>query len=159
LRFDSCDDFDRYASIMLATKRRGLFTIGAAQQSGVYAELKTTAEALQLRPAHLPQAGELGGLSGSTYTEAVWRGKFVPPEEGGKFAEVLDDATVALPLIVGAVLQRIGYLKPGRRADRQRKGAFPSRAGKTGRQESIVVAEKDGSCQHSGPQSALVPDG
>jgi deoxyhypusine synthase len=55
-----------------------------------------------------------GGLSGSTYTEAVSWGKFVPREEGGKFAEVLDDATVALPLIVGAVLERIGYLKPDR---------------------------------------------
>jgi len=40
-----------------------------------------------------------GGLSGSTYTEAVSWGKFVPPEEGGRFAEVFDDATVALPLI------------------------------------------------------------
>jgi deoxyhypusine synthase len=35
----------------------------------------------------------------------------VPPEEGGKFAEVFDDATVALPLIVRAVLERIGYFK------------------------------------------------
>jgi deoxyhypusine synthase len=35
----------------------------------------------------------------------------VPPEEGGKFAEVFDDATVALPLVVGAVLDRIGYFK------------------------------------------------
>jgi deoxyhypusine synthase len=52
-----------------------------------------------------------GGLSGSTYTEAVSWGKFVPPDEGGKFAEVLEDATVALPLVVGAVLERIGYFK------------------------------------------------
>jgi deoxyhypusine synthase len=50
-------------------------------------------------------------LSGSTYTEAVSWGKFVPPEEGGKFAEVFDDATVALPLVAGAVLDRIGYFK------------------------------------------------
>ena len=52
-----------------------------------------------------------GGLSGSTYTEAVSWGKFVPPEQGGKLAEVLEDATVALPLVVGAVLERIGYFK------------------------------------------------
>ena len=38
----------------------------------------------------------------------------MPVEEGGKFAEVLDDASVALPLVAGAVLERIGYLKPGR---------------------------------------------
>ena len=58
-----------------------------------------------------PEPVNWGGLSGSTYTEAVSWGKFVPPEEGGRFAEVLDDATVALPLVVGAVLERIGYLK------------------------------------------------
>jgi deoxyhypusine synthase len=38
-------------------------------------------------------------------------GKFVPREEGGQLAEVFDDATVALPLIVGAVLDRVGYFK------------------------------------------------
>jgi deoxyhypusine synthase len=35
----------------------------------------------------------------------------VPPEEGGKFAEVFDDATVALPLVVGAVLERMKYFE------------------------------------------------
>ena len=58
-----------------------------------------------------PEPVHWGGLSGSTYTEAVSWGKFVPPEEGGKLAEVFEDATVALPLIVGAVLDRIGYFK------------------------------------------------
>ena len=58
-----------------------------------------------------PEPVHWGGLSGSTYTEAVSWGKFVPPEEGGRFAEVFDDATVALPLIVRAVLERIGYYK------------------------------------------------
>jgi deoxyhypusine synthase len=38
-------------------------------------------------------------------------GKFVPREEGGQLAEVFEDATVALPLIVGAVLDRVGYFK------------------------------------------------
>ena len=56
-----------------------------------------------------PEPVHWGGLSGSTYTEAVSWGKFVPPEEGGRFAEVFDDATVALPLVVGAVLDRLGY--------------------------------------------------
>ena len=58
-----------------------------------------------------PEPVNWGGLSGSTYTEAVSWGKFVPPEEGGRFAEVLDDATVALPLVVGAVLERLGHFK------------------------------------------------
>lgn len=127
LRFDPYEDFEQYASTMLATKRMGLLTIGGgvprnwAQQFGVYAELlaRRGYEKLPLKRYNYgvricPEPVNWGGLSGSTYTEAVSWGKFVPPEEGGRFAEVLDDATVALPLIVGAVLQRIGYLKPGR---------------------------------------------
>jgi deoxyhypusine synthase len=65
-----------------------------------------------------PEPVNWGGLSGSTYTEAVSWGKFVPEAEGGRFAEVLDDATVALPIIVGSVLERLGYqhgrAKPGK---------------------------------------------
>ncbi|MGH9740239.1 MAG: deoxyhypusine synthase family protein [Candidatus Acidiferrales bacterium] len=130
LEFDGFDDFERYASTMLATKRMGIFTVGGgvprnwAQQFGVYAELlaRRGYEKLPLKRYNYglricPEPVNWGGLSGSTYTEAVSWGKFVPPEEGGKFGEVFDDATVALPLIVGAVLQRVGYLKkrPGKR--------------------------------------------
>jgi deoxyhypusine synthase len=49
----------------------------------------------------------------------------VPPEEGGRFAEVFDDATVALPLIVRAVLERIGYFKKKKRA--KRSNGVPNR--------------------------------
>jgi len=65
-------------------------------------DIASCRETLQLRSSNLSGAGALGGLSGSTYPEAVSWGKFVPPEEGGRFAEVFDDATVALPLIVRA---------------------------------------------------------
>jgi deoxyhypusine synthase len=127
LRFDPYEDFETYARTMLATKRMGLFTIGGgvprnwAQQFGVYAELlaRRGYEKLPLKRYNYgvricPEPVNWGGLSGSTYTEAVSWGKFVPPEEGGRFAEVLDDATVALPLVVGAVLQRVGYFKKGK---------------------------------------------
>jgi len=129
LRFDPYEDFEYYAKTMLATKRMGLLTIGGgvprnwAQQFGVYAELlaRRGYEKLPLKRYNYgvricPEPVNWGGLSGSTYTEAVSWGKFVPPEEGGRFAEVLDDATVALPLVVGAVLQRIGYYKTGKPA-------------------------------------------
>jgi deoxyhypusine synthase len=128
LRFDPFQDFEKYASTMLATKKMGIFTIGGgvprnwAQQFGVYAELlaRRGYEKLPLKRYSYgvricPEPVNWGGLSGSTYTEAVSWGKFVPPEEGGRFAEVLDDATVALPLIVGAVLERTGYLKEKRK--------------------------------------------
>ena len=124
LRFDPFVDFETFAGTMMATKKMGIFTIGGgvprnwSQQFGVYAELMARRgyEKLPLKRYNYglricPEPVHWGGLSGSTYTEAVSWGKFVPREEGGQFAEVLEDATVALPLVVGAVLQRIGYLK------------------------------------------------
>jgi deoxyhypusine synthase len=124
LRFDPFEDFEKFADTMLATKKMGIFTVGGgvprnwSQQFGVYGELlarrgykdiplKRYAYGVRI----CPEPVHWGGLSGSTYTEAVSWGKFVPAEEGGRLAEVFDDATVALPLIVGAVLRRIGYYK------------------------------------------------
>ena len=124
LRFDPFEDFETFANTMMATQKIGIFTIGGgvprnwSQQFGVYAELMARRgyKNLALKRYNYgvricPEPVHWGGLSGSTYTEAVSWGKFVPPEEGGRFAEVLEDATVALPLVVGAVLQRLGYLK------------------------------------------------
>jgi len=124
LRFDPFEDFEKFANTMLETKRMGIFTIGGgvprnwSQQFGVYAELlaRRGYKKLPLKRYNYglricPEPVSWGGLSGSTYTEAVSWGKFVPPEEGGRFAEVFDDATVALPLIVGAVLERLGHFK------------------------------------------------
>jgi deoxyhypusine synthase len=109
---------------MLNTNRMGIFTIGGgvprnwAQQFGVYAELlarrgyeKVPLKRYSYGVRICPEPVNWGGLSGSTYTEAVSWGKFIPEEEGGRFAEVLDDATVALPLVVGAVLERLGHFK------------------------------------------------
>jgi len=39
----------------------------------------------------------------------------VPPSEGGKFGEVFVDATVGLPIIVAAVLERLDKAKKGGR--------------------------------------------
>jgi deoxyhypusine synthase len=124
LRFDPFEDFEKFANTMLATKRMGIFTVGGGvprnwtQQFGVYAELlaRRGYKNIPLKRYSYgvricPEPVHWGGLSGSTYTEAVSWGKFVPPEEGGRLAEVFEDATVALPLIVGAVLDRVGYFK------------------------------------------------
>ena len=104
LRFDPFEDFEHYASTMLGTKRMGILTIGGgvprnwAQQFGVYAELlaRRGYEKIPLKRYNYgvricPEPVNWGGLSGSTYTEAVSWGKFVPPEEGGRLAEVLDE--------------------------------------------------------------------
>jgi deoxyhypusine synthase len=124
LRFDPYEDFEHFAHTLLAQKKMGIFTIGGgvprnwSQQFGVYAELlaRRGYEKLPLKRYSYgvricPEPVHWGGLSGSTYSEAVSWGKFVPPEEGGRLAEVLDDATVALPLVAGAVLERLGYFK------------------------------------------------
>jgi deoxyhypusine synthase len=131
LRFDPFEDFEKFASTMLATKKMGVFTVGGGvprnwtQQFGVYAELlarrgykDVPLKRYSYGVRICPEPVHWGGLSGSTYTEAVSWGKFVPPEEGGLLAEVFDDATVALPLIVGAVLDRVGYF--GRKKDKSR---------------------------------------
>ena len=105
---------------LLQQERLGIFTIGGgvprnwAQQFGPFIELRHRrgGEDLPLKRFHYgvricPEPVNWGGLSGCTYSEAVSWGKFVPPEEGGRFAEVLLDATVGLPLIAGAVLERM----------------------------------------------------
>jgi deoxyhypusine synthase len=125
LRFDPFEDFEAFADTMMATKKMGIFTVGGgvprnwSQQFGVYAELmarrgykKLPLKRYSYGVRICPEPVHWGGLSGSTYTEAVSWGKFVPPEEGGRLAEVFEDATVALPLVVGAVLERVGYFKP-----------------------------------------------
>ncbi len=134
LRFDPYEDFEHFARTLLGQKRMGIFTIGGgvprnwAQQFGVYAELlaRRGYEDLPLKRYHYgvricPEPVHWGGLSGSTYSEAVSWGKFVPPEEGGRFAEVFDDATVALPLVAGAVLERLGYFNQSRKSKVKRR--------------------------------------
>jgi deoxyhypusine synthase len=120
LRYDPFEDLNYFADTLLQQKRLGIFTIGGgvprnwSQQFGPYCELRVRrgGEDIPLKRYHYglrvcPEPVQWGGLSGSPYTEAISWGKFVPPEEGGKFGEVLLDATVGLPLIVGAVLERL----------------------------------------------------
>lgn len=119
-RFDPFEDLDTFSETMLRQKRIGIFTIGGgvprnwAQQFGPYTELRhrRAGEDVPLKRYHYglricPEPVYWGGLSGSPYSEAISWGKFVPPAEGGKFGEVFVDATVGLPIIVAAVLERL----------------------------------------------------
>ncbi len=119
-RFDPFEDLEHFAATLLSQKRIGIFTIGGgvprnwSQQFGPFIELRHRrgGEDLPLKRYHYglricPEPVYWGGLSGSPYSEAVSWGKFVPPAEGGKFGEVFVDATVGLPLIVAAVLERL----------------------------------------------------
>ncbi|MEK6968549.1 MAG: deoxyhypusine synthase family protein [Nanoarchaeota archaeon] len=130
--FNAFLDLDDYAERIKNQKNIGIFTIGGgvprnwAQQVGPYLDItkKRIAEirhrALPHDPANdpyfkrfkyavriCPEPVELGGLSGCTYSEGVSWGKFVPREEGGDWAEVYSEATIAWPLIVKAVLERL----------------------------------------------------
>jgi deoxyhypusine synthase len=123
-RFDPFEDLEHFAATLLRQARLGIFTIGGgvprnwSQQFGPFIELRhrRMGENLPLKRYHYglricPEPVYWGGLSGSPYSEAISWGKFVPPAEGGKFGEVFVDATVGLPMIVGAVLERLGKKK------------------------------------------------
>jgi len=120
LSYDPFLDLEHFAETLLKQKRLGIFTIGGgvprnwAQQFGPFVELRHRrgGEQIPLKRYHYgvricPEPVHWGGLSGSPYSEAVSWGKFVPPEEGGRFGEVFVDATVGLPIIVAAVLERL----------------------------------------------------
>jgi deoxyhypusine synthase len=112
-------DLNSYTDRMLGAKRLGIFTIGGgvprnwAQQVAPYVEIGNVRLGLNVTPPRFrygvricPEPDYWGGLSGCTYSEGVSWGKFVPPEEGGRYAEVLSDATVVWPLLMVALLER-----------------------------------------------------
>lgn len=120
--FNPYQDLQRYARCIIEAKRTGIFTIGGgvprnwAQQVSPYIDFM--GDRLGLAQQNLPrfyygvrlcpEPVHWGGLSGSTYTEGMSWGKFVPHEEGGRFAEVYADATVVLPLLIGGLFERTG---------------------------------------------------
>jgi len=120
IKFDPFLDLEQFAADNLAQKKLGIFTIGGgvprnwSQQFGPFIELRHRRggeDVPLMRYSYglriCPEPVHWGGLSGSPYSEAISWGKFVPPAEGGKFAEVFDDATVAMPLVVAAVFERL----------------------------------------------------
>lgn len=121
LNFDPFLDLEHYKNFVLSHERLGIFTIGGgvprnwAQQVGPYIEIAQhrmnvtlPTKQFQYGVRVCPDPVYYGHLSGCTYSEGVSWGKFVPPEEGGRFAEVMCDATIAWPLLVRAMLERMG---------------------------------------------------
>lgn len=120
LNFNPFLDIGEYARKVLAARKLGLFIIGGgtprnwAQQVMPYLELlymRLNLDIPELRFNYgvriCPEPAYWGGLSGCTFKEGVSWGKFAAPEDGGRFAEVLCDATIAWPVIMKAVIQRI----------------------------------------------------
>jgi len=118
--FNPYQDLNSYTTHVTSAKRLGIFTIGGgvprnwSQQVGPYIEISNMRLGLNVRPPRFhygvricPEPDYWGGLSGCTYQEGISWGKFVSPEEGGRFAEVLSDATVVWPLLMVGLLQRM----------------------------------------------------
>ena len=85
------------------------------RKSGPYIDITNHRVGLELTPPRYtyavricPEPVHWGGLSGCTYSEGVSWGKFVPPAEGGRFAEVYADATTVWPLLIKGVLEELG---------------------------------------------------
>ena len=117
--FDPFLDLNDYARRIRQQERLGIFTIGGgvprnwAQQVGPYLEILRTrlgSEEPVCRFRYAvricPEPEHWGGLSGCSYSEGVSWGKFVPESQGGRFAEVFADATIAWPLVVRAMIER-----------------------------------------------------
>ena len=111
-------DLNSYTRNLLGARKLGIFTIGGgvprnwAQQVPPYIEILNMRVGTTITPPRFhygvricPEPDYWGGLSGCTYQEGISWGKFVPPEEGGRFAEVLSDATVVWPLLIMALLE------------------------------------------------------
>jgi deoxyhypusine synthase len=121
LRFDPFLDLSHYVELCRTKPKLGIFTIGGgvprnwAQQVGPFWEVldkRVPGTGAFVRFSYgvriCPEPTHWGGLSGCTYSEGVSWGKFVPPDEGGRYAEVYSDATIAWPLVACAAMERMG---------------------------------------------------
>ena len=120
IAFDAFLDLEHYADQIRSHERIGIFTIGGgvprnwAQQVGPYLEISEKRLGVE-EPVRrfrygvriCPEPDHWGGLSGCSYSEGVSWGKFMAESEGGRFAEVFADATIAWPLVVRAVMERL----------------------------------------------------
>jgi len=119
-RYDAFADLEDFTDRVLNSKKLGILTIGGgvprnwAQQVGPYLDIiqkrlgvgggfKRFDYAVRI----CPEPVHWGGLSGCTYSEGVSWGKIRPRSEGGRYAEVLVDATVAWPIMMKAVMERL----------------------------------------------------
>lgn len=113
-------DLQEYARLVGRSPRLGIFTIGGgvprnwAQQVAPYYDISADRVGVKLPAPRFrygvricPEPVHWGGLSGCTYSEGVSWGKFVPPAEGGRYAEVYADATVVWPLLTKALFETL----------------------------------------------------
>lgn len=113
-------DLQEYALFIAEADTLGIFTVGGgvprnwAQQVGPYFDITSDRLGVELPAPRFkygvrlcPEPVYWGGLSGCTYSEGVSWGKFIAPEQGGQYAEVLADATIVWPLLMKAVFEEL----------------------------------------------------
>jgi len=118
--FNPFYDLQEYARFIDGAERIGIVTIGGgvprnwAQQVAPYIEILNSRLGTEWRQPRFqygvricPEPVHWGGLSGCTYSEGVSWGKFVSPQEGGRYAEVYADATLVLPPLMKAVFEEL----------------------------------------------------
>ncbi len=113
-------DLQEYARLIGRADELGILTIGGgvprnwAQQVAPYYDITNARVGMQLETPRFrygvricPEPVHWGGLSGCTYSEGVSWGKFIPPAEGGRYAEVPADATLVWPLLMKAIFEEL----------------------------------------------------
>lgn len=137
IAYDPFLDLEDFRERVDAHDTWGIFTIGGgvprnwAQQVAPFIDILGKRVPQMRRPLKrykyavriCPEPVHWGGLSGCDYSESVSWGKIVPRSEGGRWAEVKDDATVAWPIIVKAVMERVGE---GRKGEKKARKAPPA---------------------------------
>ncbi|GAB4341937.1 MAG: deoxyhypusine synthase [Candidatus Abyssubacteria bacterium] len=119
-RFNPFLDLYDYTRRLLKAERRGIFTVGGGvprnwgQQIGPLIDIINMRLGTELPVPRFqygvricPEPSYWGGLSGCSYSEGVSWGKFIPREEGGRFAEVRCDATIAWPILIRGLLDSL----------------------------------------------------
>jgi len=102
------------AQIKMKSKRTGMIFVGGGVPKNYVQQLEVLLEVLDSRRGGHDYAIQIttdkpfwGGLSGATFEEAQSWGKI---SKSASKASVIIDATIGLPLLVGAVLQKCGDL-------------------------------------------------
>lgn len=133
LFFDEFLDLEHYTELIFKAKKTGIFTIGGGVPRNWAQQVAPNLEYIRYyfvdkkdpskyiiedtsnpyhKPLHYavricPEPVNWGGLSGATYSESISWGKMLPKLKGGKYAEVRCDATIAWPIILKAVMERM----------------------------------------------------
>ena len=134
LLFDLFLDLEHYTELIFKAKKTGIFTVGGGVPRNWAQQVAPNLEYIKYyfvdkmdpskciiedaknpyhKPFHYavricPEPVHWGGLSGCTYSESISWGKILPKSKGGKYAEVRCDATIAWPIILKAVMERMG---------------------------------------------------